>query len=38
MMVQVDWTDASKSQQFKLDKQGGECLPVVKNIEILDKK
>ncbi|WP_346729250.1 hemagglutinin repeat-containing protein [Achromobacter ruhlandii] len=30
--------DASKSQQFMLNKQGGERLPVVKNIEILDKK
>ncbi|WP_367863604.1 hypothetical protein [Pseudomonas guariconensis] len=30
--------DASKSQQFLLNKQGGEHLPVVKNIEILDRK
>lgn len=30
--------DASKSQQFMLNKQDGERLPVVKNIEILDKK
>ncbi|MCQ9424353.1 DUF637 domain-containing protein [Pseudomonas sp. LJDD11] len=30
--------DASKSQQFLLNKQGGEHLPAIKNIEILDKK
>ncbi|UZJ62008.1 filamentous hemagglutinin N-terminal domain-containing protein [Pseudomonas sp. KU26590] len=30
--------DAGKSQQFLLNKQGGEHLPAIKNIEILDKK
>jgi len=30
--------DASKSQQFLLNKQGGEHLPEVKNITILDSK
>ena len=30
--------DAGKSQQFLLNKQGGEYLPAIKNIEILDKK
>ena len=30
--------DEGKSQQFLLNKQGGEHLPTVKNIEILDKK
>lgn len=29
---------AGESQQVLLNKQGGEHLPVVKNIEILDKK
>jgi filamentous hemagglutinin len=30
--------DASKSQQYLLEKQGGEHLPEVKNIKILDRK
>ncbi|WP_223815934.1 two-partner secretion domain-containing protein [Pseudomonas chlororaphis] len=30
--------DASKSQQFLLNKQGGEHLPEIKNIEVLDRK
>ncbi|WP_422662695.1 hypothetical protein [Pseudomonas viridiflava] len=30
--------DAGKSQQFLLNKQGGEYLPAIKNIEILDRK
>lgn len=30
--------DAGKSQQFLLNKQGGEHLPAIKNIEILDGK
>ena len=30
--------DASKSQQFMLNKQGGTQLPDVKNISIIDKK
>ncbi|OAE10409.1 hypothetical protein AZH11_27125 [Pseudomonas simiae] len=30
--------DAGKSQQFLLNKKGGEHLPAIKNIEILDKK
>ncbi len=30
--------DAGKSQQFLLNKQGGEHLPAIKNIEIIDKK
>lgn len=30
--------DAGKSQQFLLNKQGGEYLPAIKNIEILDGK
>jgi hypothetical protein len=30
--------DASKSQQFLLNKQGGQHLPEVKNILIIDRK
>ncbi len=30
--------DAGKSQQFLLNKQGGEYLPAIKGIEVLDKK
>jgi filamentous hemagglutinin len=30
--------DASKSQQFMLNKQGGSQLPEVKNITVVDKK
>ncbi|WP_134434926.1 hypothetical protein [Pseudomonas azotoformans] len=30
--------DASKSQQYLLNKQGGEYLPEVKNITVLDSK
>ncbi|XMB50051.1 DUF637 domain-containing protein [Pseudomonas fluorescens] len=30
--------EAGKSQQFMLNKQGGEHLPAIKNIEVLDKK
>lgn len=30
--------DASKSQQYLLNKQGGEHLPEVKNITVLDSK
>ncbi len=30
--------DASKSQQYFLNKQGGEHLPEVKNITVLDSK
>ncbi|MGR3890719.1 DUF637 domain-containing protein, partial [Pseudomonas sp. 1152_12] len=36
--VKMIGPDAAKSQQFKLNKQGGEHLPMVKNISVLDFK
>lgn len=30
--------DANKSQQFLLNKQGGEHLPAIENIKIIDRK